>query len=28
VKIVFPTGFKESEFMKTVFFNAQKHNLP
>jgi hypothetical protein len=28
VKIVFPTGFKESEFMKTVFFIARKHNLP
>jgi hypothetical protein len=28
VKTVFPTGFKESEFMKTVFFIAHKHNLP
>jgi hypothetical protein len=28
VKIVFPTGFKESEFMKNVFFIAHKHNLP
>jgi len=28
VKIVFPTGFKESEFIKTVFFIAHKHNLP
>lgn len=27
VKIVFPTGFKESEFMQTVFFITQKHNL-